>query len=471
MRCNKNMKLNSVNITLFFSNIKRYLTDKSKIIMLCLLILMLSFVNITIASALSYQTRTGVSFTFNPTLAISLSDNNLVIPSLVAGDSSDSNSINVLVDTNAIYGYTLSVNTNDEELTSDIGSNFIFSSLDPAASLADFSTADDNTWGYSYSINNSNNWSNYSGLSTSANKVLLNTDSNTSKPVNFKIAAKAAINQPSGVYSTTINFIAVTKPTPSTISDIVYMQTFGNLSTTDLASVKNSMVANQTYTLKDARDEQEYTVAKLDDNKIWMTKNLNLAGGTEITSELSDVPEGYTLPVENRFQEGNKLPADSKQFSDNTLAYVYKTGNDTDDCADGCYTYYSWIAATAGSGVGMATLNDDAPYSICPKGWRLPTSQRFSSTKGSDFYNLINIYTAQSNTFYSQAGPGTTANFLPGGIFSNLYFYYGNNTGDYWSSTIVDSTSAGALQFNSSSSGQSGSYYRRYGYSVRCLAR
>ena len=101
------------------------------------------------------------------------------------------------------------------------------------------------------------------------------------------------------------------------------------------------MEEEHTYILKDARDEQDYTVAKLKDGKIWMTKNLNLAGGTVITSELSDVPANYTLPTANGFQEGNKLPESSQEgFSDNTMAYVYNTGNSTDNCArPGCYSY------------------------------------------------------------------------------------------------------------------------------------
>ena len=62
-------------------------------------------------------------------------------------------------------------------------------------------------------------------------------------------------------------------------------------------------------------------------------------------------------------------------ISDNTQAYVYNTRNSTDNCDNpGCYSYYSWHAATAGSGVDITTANTDAPYSICPKGWKLPNA-------------------------------------------------------------------------------------------------
>lgn len=450
---------------------------KSKIITLCFIILMLSFVNITFnmgeTSALSYQSEVGIGFTFNPTLSINISSPDLVISNLVPGSSSDSNTINVSVLTNASHGYTLAVDTSSEDLVHSNNIN-TFSSIATDADLASLTT--DNTWGYSYKLANSDNnaWSNYNGLPlhTNTSTTLINTDNQISKPIDFKIGAKAGSTQASGTYTGTINFIAVSKPTPKTIDDIVYMQTFGELVSTDLQSVKNSMLKNTTYTLKDARDEQEYTVAKLEDNKIWMTKNLNLAGGTEITSELSDVPENYTLPTEDGFQEGNKLPAPSRGFGGNTQAYAYNTGNNTNDCGTltGCYSYYSWTAATAGSGVNITANGTDAAYSICPKGWKLPTGQNYGYTgTKSDYYQLVEPYTTQGNTFYNQAGPGTIPDFLLVGIYSNYNFYSGSAR--YWSSTSAGSNSASALYFDSSSSTSYNSRDRRYGCAVRCLAR
>ena len=42
----------------------------------------------------------------------------------------------------------------------------------------------------------------------------------------------------------------------------------------------NQMQTNQTLTLKDTRDNNSYTVAKLLDEKCWMTQNLRIAGKT-----------------------------------------------------------------------------------------------------------------------------------------------------------------------------------------------
>ena len=445
---------------------------------------MLSFVNIifniTNISALSYQSEVGISFTFNPTLSIALSSSDLTISNLTPGTTSDSNSINVNVATNSAYGYTLSaaITGSNSNLTHTNETN-IFSSITANANLPSLDT--DNSWGYSYKNNlaPTPTWSNYSGLSTDASKVLFNTDSNTNSSIDFKIGAKASNAQASGTYTNTINFIVVSKPMPKTIEDIAYMQTFGELVPTDLQSVKNSMIKNTTYTLKDARDEQEYIIAKLEDGKIWMTKNLNLAGGTEITSKFSDVPANYTLPTTNGFQEGNKLPESSQTgFGNNSIANIYNSENNTNNCryTPGCYSYYTWVAATAGSGTSISVDNADAPYSICPKGWRLPTI-RSTIAGNSDFYQLAVAYGMNSEAssqstvnFYNNAGPNTTANFL----LANFYYinsFYGGGNGNCWSSTSYDSANAHNFNYNPSSVNSAGKLNRKYGLPVRCLAK
>ena len=435
---------------------------------------MLSFSNITLCSsnifnssnvsALSYQSSADVKFTFNPTLSINISPSDLIIDNLTPGTNNDSNVINVSVATNASHGYILSATVGDSlhnntNLTHTNNTD-IFSSIATNSSLPNLTT--DNTWGYSYKLSNNTNWNNYSGLSNETSKTLVNTDNQIAKPIDFKIAAKAGNTQPSGTYTNTINFIAISKPIPKTIEDIVYMQTFGELLPTDLQTVKDSMEEEHTYILKDARDEQDYTISKLKDGKIWMTKNLNLAGGTVITSELSDVPVNYTLPTANGFQEGNRLPESSQTgFSDNTMAYVYNTGNNTDNCASpGCYSYYSWVAATAGSEVNVTT-SPYALYSICPKSWELPTRAIYN--------NLI----AEYNEFYNQAGPGTTPNFLLTGLVNGGNgFDNGNIDGWYWTSTKRGSTSIlNYLYFNTRFTSAGSGAYSYQGLAVRCLAR
>ena len=267
------------------------------------------------------------------------------------------------------------------------------------------------------------------------------------------------------------------------------MQTFGELLPTDLQTVKDSMEEEHTYTLKDARDEQDYTIAKLKDGKIWMTKNLNLAGGTEITAELSDIPANYTLPTANGFQEGNRLPESSQTgFSDNAQAYVYNTGNNTDNCASpGCYSYYSWHAATAGSGVDIATESANAPHSICPKGWKLPSTYNGSGVLaertdtrallialgGSNSIQDYNKNTSPTGSeLYSLLGPNTTTNLLLTGLYENNSLKGENSFGYYWSSTSGNTSDyARTLYFDQNFMNSAYRYSRRFGFAVRCLAK
>ncbi len=452
-----------------------------------ILLSIINMINTNNTSVLSYSSSVGVGFTFNPTLSVSISPPDLTIPNLSPGTTADSNIINVSVASNAAYGYTLSaiINGNNNNLTHANDTN-TFSSIATESSLSSLTT--DNTWGYSYKDNTtvSPTWSNYSGLSSGAYKTLLDTDANNTETgtdnIDFKIVAKASNAQASGTYTGIINFTAVTKLKPKEISDLEYLQDFADLDETDLADVKSSMPAHSVFTLKDKRDEQEYTVAKLLDTRIWMTKNLNLAGGAEITSELSDIPVGYSLPTENGFQVGNKLPVSSQTgFSDSAQAYVYNTGNNTNNCSSsGCYSYYSWTAATAGSGINIGTDNADAPYSICPRGWKLPTSKtKAYLADGSDLYQLAVAYgmnpdnTLQSpSDFYNQAGPNTIPNFLRAGSYVNSGISYANGRGyllsrtsAYWSGGIR------GLLFTTGNVDSSSAMGRAEGYPVRCLVR
>ena len=144
-------------LTSHFADKQKILTLRFRNITLASIIIMLSFTNMTLCSsnifnnsnvsALDYSSNVGVGFTFNPTLSISLSSNDLIIPNLVPGSTLDSNSINVSVATNAAYGYTLSANVGDDihnnsNLT-HTNNTSVFSSIATNADLASLDT--DNT--------------------------------------------------------------------------------------------------------------------------------------------------------------------------------------------------------------------------------------------------------------------------------------------------------------------------------------
>ena len=207
-----------------------------------ILIIVLSTINLCLfnsillvppASSLTYQNSVNVEFTFNPTISINLSSNDLIIDNLTPGSSSDSNIITVDVSTNAGYGYYMSAtagtSTGNTDLTNGSSSSAKFTNL--SSNVATLASFPDNNWGYSYSTDNGTTWisgsqgntnTGYDGLpldnddSGATGVILTSTDSFTnSGSVKFKIGAKASPNQASGTYTNTVNFYAVANPEPT----------------------------------------------------------------------------------------------------------------------------------------------------------------------------------------------------------------------------------------------------------------
>ena len=277
------------------------------------------------------------------------------------------------------------------------------------------------------------------------------------------------------------------------IANVTYMQDFASMTADKRSKVILSMVPEQSYTLKDNRDETTYHIAKLKDGNVWMVENLNLTEDSALSAENTDVDATYInsfTTSNNLTKDGNtiKLPASATAgFNQENYSFVYNSGKTTDCGASEqntpCYSYYSWDAATLGSGRTIATDNTDAPYSICPKGWKLPTSGNHTNNewKRGDFYKLATAYGAnlessssqRASTFYDNAGPNTTVpKFLLAGYYNNGSFNERGSSGRYWSSTSRSNTSdARYLLFSSSYVNSASNSNRYFGFSVRCLLR
>ena len=447
----------------------------------------------------SSSSSANASITVSNTINLTLTGGDLVIDNLTPGSFSDSNIITAAITSNSPYGYHLSAtagtSTGTTSLVNTADSNFSFANLSTnKATLNDFS---DNTWGYSYSTDNGTTWisgdygsalSGYNGLaldnddSGATGTTLYNNDSYAgSTAVKFKIGAKSATTQAAGTYTGTVNFYAVTNPKP-----VFYMQ---DMDATKLAQLMPSV--EDTAILTDKRDEQEYRVAKLKDNKYWMVENLNLAGSTALSADDTDVTSAYieSFSTSNNLTKTDNtivLPASNTSgFDTDNYSYIYNSGNKTNCGASGqntpCYSYYSWDAATLGSGRTIPTIDIDAKQSICPKGWRLPRSRSTSDVEWqtqNDFYVLAYQYGLDTTTstgesdgdFYDNAGPGTTPNFLlAGGLYNGLVGNAGS-FGNYWSATSnYNGTLANSMTFNSSYITSQAQDVRKFGLSIRCL--
>ena len=305
---------------------------------------------------------------------------------------------------------------------------------------------------------------------------------------------------------------------PRLMSEISSMQ---EMTPEFCASVTMDSPGN-TARLKDKRDGKYYWIAKLADGNCWMTQNLELdLSGRTLTPADSDVSSNWDHDAVG----GNAYTSAQDGTSNNSLIqswnlgkYVWKTPNSTGSCSgSGVYdfsnskcqsywqdvsswtpmteyrtdgvtydantqtydahylagNYYSYVAATAGTGTSATTSGVRATDSICPKGFELPTSgSSFNSTPGS-FYNLLtNAYNISSNTTGGTAMRSAPLFFVRSGYVypSSHYLNGAGNYGYYWSSVASSSSYAYYLYFTSGSVSPSPNYYRYSGQSVRCVA-
>ena len=198
----------------------------------------------------------------------------------------------------------------------------------------------------------------------------------------------------------------------------------------------------------DVRDANAYTIRKLADGNCWMTENLALAGPKTLTAADSNVSADFTLSASNT---GTWCTSNDSACDDQSM--VIDTGA----------TYgalYNWYAATAGTGT-YSVSSGDVSSSICPKGWKLPSTNGSST----DFQRLYDNYNSTSKMQATDGPAFVRSGYRYGGSTNNQGSY-----GGYWSSTAYDSSNAYYLLLNSS--GVYPAYYndKYYGFSVRCLA-
>jgi len=208
---------------------------------------------------------------------------------------------------------------------------------------------------------------------------------------------------------------------------------------TYLQDVKRAMVYNMnvgdTATLIDKRDGEEYKVAKLADGRLWLLDNLRLDPTTTPLSNLQgntnapDVALGY---LKNGGGTG-VYPAYAVQTT--TESYVsyeepYVITYDKDRVVENTPgigsgksgVYYNYCAASAGTlcyTYDEAISFNEAPYDICPKGWKIP------SGGGEDKGDWGTLYQA-----YSRHDPG-----IKEALSITINAFTSDDQGYYWTST------------------------------------
>ena len=313
-------------------------------------------------------------------------------------------------------------------------------------------------------------------------------------------------------------------------TDFYKMQDMGSLICERISNTNET----PTTQLADIRDNKLYWVAKLADGKCWMTQNLDLdIGGTNtmaLTSENTDISTNASGSgiYANGYTENNGVwtwnPASTAitsssivNYGNNTVSnwsnnnstptsaeggdtYFYTSGNDNNDkrydslelcekdhTETDCLhyhagNYYSWTAAIASNTSSSISANTAiAGNSICPRGWRLP----YTSTTDNSYnefgrlfygYNITNNLANSTGSVGYKSGGFNALRTSPLWFVRSGYIYNGTLAepaagGNYWSSTVTNSTDAYNLLFYSNSINLAGSYSRGGGRSVRCIAR
>ncbi len=216
-----------------------------------------------------------------------------------------------------------------------------------------------------------------------------------------------------------------------------------------------------------------YEVARLADGNCWMLNNLKLGSATgaiTLTPIDSDVGSDFILP---------------QLISSGPTNYdaPHAIGPVRNDTAIGSTNYgylYNFPAATAGETRTSLTAGN-APYSICPAGWKLPTAG-WNSDWTVALGDIPDLDRAFGGTGYeAPAGDPSIAKWSYGGPFRGVlsgdwaggFFDQGSRMG-FWSRSADPANSGNAFSARAlnANSMRSVNYSDRYqGFSVRCFVK
>ena len=270
----------------------------------------------------------------------------------------------------------------------------------------------------------------------------------------------------------------------------------------------HAVTVNEVTQLTDTRSgNYTYYIAKLKDDKCWMVQNLRL--GTNVSSlTLTNTDSNISASswtLNGKVASPGKFttyttcsPTSNPKCEDRNGSDTLYNNNNAYYCAPdsassnnyvGCY--YDWYSATAGSGTSSVTPVGngtglgyvDVDYSICPKGWRLPSgggiplSGSTSDRPNSDFNILYMKYPSASAMLVSN--PTTTYNntsgqprpgLLLGGSYGSDGIYAAGAGGYYWSRSAYSKGMAYFLYLKDSNVYSRNYGNKYYGWSVRCVA-
>ncbi len=368
------------------------------------------------------ETPSTVNLSFAPA-----SGSGSITPNASTGAKAQTNVI-ANIDVSNSSGYSVYLGSNSSNLVGKDNKHTV-----PGISgTSTFQNLPVNTWGYYAGEGTSiPETAQYQAVAAGQGNVIYQNPSHKiyseSKTLILSFVTNIAGDIPADTYQNAITLSVVSSPLKTTLTDISTMQEM-------TSKICQDSVLNETKQLKDTRDGKLYWVAKLPDEKCWMTQNLNLDLGTSWPSPAGsdyDVAATAYPPVATASSvtastisspsistrswslgdyviTNPETPSDcghqNNSFADCPTEFtsvVGKTASSDPDfyIKNGKQTvvgnqydahylvgnHYQYNTATAGTGGVIAGAN--ASGSICPKNWQLPTS---NNTNPSSFANLIN---------------------------------------------------------------------------------
>jgi uncharacterized protein (TIGR02145 family) len=261
--------------------------------------------------------------------------------------------------------------------------------------------------------------------------------------------------------------------------------------------------------LKDQRDGNVYTVARLADGNCWMTENLrleavNTIGNNQFDSSVTNesLAQGYggvfvgldstedsnfsyvTNATPNNMYNSTNITGDYPAWrfprynnsNTNTSLTASHNGDNYNNSWYSYGNYYTWSAAMANTTAYISSTgesgSESSDTSLCPTNWTLPTGG--SATK--DFGNLSQQYggsgsgqSGTAGTMMSERFRAFPNNFLYASSFSGSSIYDRGRSGYYWSRSAEDDYYSVNLSLESKYFYPFNGSSKHYGLSVRCL--
>ncbi len=368
----------------------------------------------------------GYSLTVNPVMNItfvSLSSNNILLdldPGLRPFGTAD---LDVSVSTSYTGGYKLYMNAKDDKLTNTAASDYI----NTLSSSTTESTFPANSWGYRISALSSGN--------VADNDIVDTTGTNFYKFVSGAMIGSSPTAVNNNVSTLTFASKVNYEKLPGTYNLNFEFKALPQVSTYEIQNLDPAVCTSDPTLVTDNRDGKAYMIARLGDGNCWMTQNLRFTG-TEIS------PDDTNIDVAKTITYGELATGNTSANSYNQANIHIGVDNNGDPTV-----WYNYAAATAMT-ITTSYNYDEAQYSLCPAGWRLPSKDEFSAITG-----YASAFSPVANGRYSNGTLGAT------------------QYGYWWSSTTDAGQTRYVLAYGSNSGvlyimGELARYDGRY---VRCL--